>query len=48
MGGAIGPIYTPRSFVHAVVVGLIAGVVDGLYPALRAMRMRPVEALRHE
>jgi ABC-type antimicrobial peptide transport system permease subunit len=47
-GGAIGPIYTPQSFVQAVVVGLIAGVVGGLYPAWRATRMRPVEALRYE
>lgn len=47
-GGAIGPIYTLQSFAQAVVVGLIAGVVGGLYPAWRATRMRPVEALRYE
>jgi len=47
-GGAIGPLYTPRLFVQAVVVAIIAGVVGGLYPAWRATRMRPVEALRYE
>ena len=47
-GGAIGPLYTPRLFVQAVVVAMIAGVVGGLYPAWRATRMRPVEALRYE
>ncbi|MDY7041647.1 MAG: ABC transporter permease, partial [Chloroflexota bacterium] len=47
-GGAIGPIYTPQSFVQAVVVGMVGGVVGGLYPAWRATRMRPVEALRYE
>ena len=46
--GALKPLYTPRSFVLALIVGTIAGVVGGLYPAWRATRMRPVEALRYE
>jgi ABC-type lipoprotein release transport system permease subunit len=46
--GALKPIYTPQVFVQAVVVALLAGVVGGLYPAWRATRMRPVEALRYE
>ncbi|MDY6875101.1 MAG: FtsX-like permease family protein [Chloroflexota bacterium] len=46
--GAIDPVYTPQLFVQAVVVALVAGVVGGLYPAWRATRMRPVEALRYE
>jgi len=46
--GALKPLYTPRSFVLALVVGLLAGVVGGLYPAWRATRMKPVEALRYE
>ena len=48
MWGAIEPIYTPQLFVQAIVVALVAGVVGGLYPAWRATRMRPVEALRYE
>jgi ABC-type lipoprotein release transport system permease subunit len=47
-GGALEPTYTPRLFVQAVVVAAVAGVVGGLYPAWRATRMRPVEALRYE
>ncbi len=47
-GGAIQPIYTPQLFVQAVVVAMVAGVAGGLYPAWRATRMRPVEALRYE
>jgi ABC-type lipoprotein release transport system permease subunit len=46
--GSIDLVYTPQLFVQAVVVALIAGVVGGLYPAWRATRMRPVEALRYE
>jgi ABC-type lipoprotein release transport system permease subunit len=46
--GAIEPIYTPQLFVQAVVVALGAGAVGGFYPAWRATRMRPVEALRYE
>jgi len=29
-------------------VALITGIAGGLYPAWRATRMRPVEALRYE
>ena len=47
-GGAMEPAYTPQIFVQAIVVAVIAGVVGGLYPAWRATRMRPVEALRYE
>jgi putative ABC transport system permease protein len=47
-GGAIGPLYTPRLFVQAVMVAMIAGVVGGLYPAWRAANLQPVEALRYE
>jgi ABC-type lipoprotein release transport system permease subunit len=46
--GSIDLSYPPQLFVQAVVVALIAGVVGGLYPAWRATRMRPVEALRYE
>jgi ABC-type lipoprotein release transport system permease subunit len=47
-GGALAPTYTPQLIMHALLVAVIAGVVGGLYPAWRATRMRPVEALRYE
>jgi len=46
--GSIDLSYTPQLFVQAIIVAMIAGMVGGLYPAWRATRMRPVEALRYE
>jgi putative ABC transport system permease protein len=48
MWGSLELSYTPGIFAQAVLVALIAGVAGGLYPAWRATRMRPVEALRYE
>ena len=47
-GGAIEPAYTPQLFVQAVVAAAVLGTLGGLYPAWRATRLRPVEALRYE
>jgi ABC-type antimicrobial peptide transport system permease subunit len=46
--GTGDPIFTPQLIVQAFVVALVTGVVGGLYPAWRATRMQPVEALRYE
>ena len=46
--GAMTPVYTPRLFLQAIALALLAGAMGGLYPAWRATRMRPVEALRYE
>jgi putative ABC transport system permease protein len=46
--GSIEPVYSPELFVQAVVVALGAGLLGGLYPAWRATRMHPAEALRYE
>ena len=39
---------TPASIVLAFIVTLAVGVLSGLYPALRASQLRPIEALRYE
>jgi ABC-type antimicrobial peptide transport system permease subunit len=46
--GGMAPLYSLDIFVQALLVAALAGTVGGLYPAWRATRMRPVEALRYE
>jgi ABC-type antimicrobial peptide transport system permease subunit len=40
--------WTPGAFVNAFVIAVALGVLGGLYPAFRATRLQPVEALRYE
>jgi ABC-type antimicrobial peptide transport system permease subunit len=51
-GGAaslgIRPILTPTVFAGALAFGLAVSVVFAVYPAWRASRLKPVEALRYE
>jgi len=46
--GTGDPIYTPQLIAQSFVVALATGVLGGLYPAWRATRMQPIEALRYE
>jgi ABC-type antimicrobial peptide transport system permease subunit len=48
IGGMIKPSYGTELLVQAMLIALLAGTIGGLYPAWRATRMRPVEALRYE
>jgi ABC-type antimicrobial peptide transport system permease subunit len=47
-GDAITPVWETSVFVRSVVIALTLGLLGGLYPAYRATRMQPVEALRYE
>jgi putative ABC transport system permease protein len=40
--------FEPQWFIATGLLGLGSGLVGALYPALRAARMDPVEALAHE
>jgi len=46
--GGMNPVYTPYIFLQAFGVAIIVGLVGGLYPAWRASRLPPTEALRYE
>jgi len=41
-------VWTPRTFVQAILISLTLGALGGFYPSYRATRLQPVEALRYE
>jgi ABC-type antimicrobial peptide transport system permease subunit len=48
IGSAMQPKWGVDIFARAILVAMILGLVGGLYPAYRATRLQPVEALRYE
>lgn len=48
MGSFIKPVYSPPVFLKALGVALTVGLIGGFYPAYRASRLPPTEALRYE
>ena len=48
MLGGMTPVYTLDTFAKAFAVAIIVGLIGGFYPAWRASRLPPTEALRYE
>jgi putative ABC transport system permease protein len=48
LSGLISPHYTAGTFLWGLVFALGVGVFGALYPTWRAVRLAPIEALRHE
>jgi putative ABC transport system permease protein len=42
------PSYDPDVFVRAFIVAGVVALVGAIYPAIRAIRLQPMDALRHE
>jgi putative ABC transport system permease protein len=48
IGSVLEPAYPPDLFVRGAVIAIGVALVGALYPAIRAVRLSPMEALRHE
>lgn len=44
----ITPLFTPKIFIQAFGIAIIVGIIGGLYPAIKAVKLPPTEALRYE
>jgi ABC-type antimicrobial peptide transport system permease subunit len=48
VGPMLQPIWEAEVFTRAIITALLLGLLGGLYPAYRATRLQPIEALRYE
>jgi len=48
LGSWVDPVWSWEIFARAFLLSIFLGAIGGLYPAYRATRLSPVEALRYE
>jgi putative ABC transport system permease protein len=48
VGSFFAATFSLQLFAQALIIALILGALGGLYPAWRATKLRPIEALRYE
>ena len=48
IGSFVTPLWQWDVFARAILVAVSLGLLGGLYPAFRATRLQPIEALRYE
>lgn len=44
----INPLFTPKIFIQAFSIAIVVGIVGGLYPAIKVIKLPPTEALRYD
>ena len=44
----IDPLFTPKIFIQAFSIAIFVGIIGGLFPAIKAVKLPPTEALRYE
>ena len=44
----ISPLFTPKIFIQAFSIAIIVGIIGGIFPAIKAVKLPPTEALRYE
>lgn len=42
------PIFTVNTFAQAFLIAIVVGILGGIFPAMKAMKLPPTEALRYE